>query len=136
MLNLYRGALALIGLSALYAGALNSILASDVVEKFYGVQFLDTQVSTAIDVQVRILAGMWTAIGLFVLYSLPRFSRHIVALYFVFLGFALSSIGEFASAAILGNALDALLKMLAQVGVCLGMSVWGHFAAKRQARTT
>lgn len=136
MLNLYRGALAIIGLSALYAGALNSILASGVVEKFYGVQFSDTQVSTAIDVQVRILAGMWTAIGLFVLYSLPQFSKHIGALYFVFLGFALSSIGEFASAAILGNALDALPKMLAQVGVCLGMSVWGHFAAKRHTKTT
>lgn len=135
MVNLYRGALAIIGLSALYAGALNSILASDVVEKFYGVQLLDTQVSTAVDVQVRILAGMWTAIGLFVLYSLPHFSKHIVALYFVFLGFALSSIGEFASAAILGNALDALPKMLAQVGVYLGMSVWGHFAAERQTKT-
>jgi len=120
MLNWYRGALAVIGLSALYAGGLNSILASGVLEKFYGVQISDSQVSAAIDVQVRILAGLWTAIGIFVLYSLPKFSRHIVALHFVFLGFAL----------------QALPKMLAQVGVSLGMSVWGYFAAMRQVKTT
>ncbi len=131
MVNLYRVALAVMGLSAIYAGALNSLLASGVLEKFYDVQITDPGASAAIDIQVRILAGMWTALGLFVLYSIPRFSKHIVALHFVFLGFALSAIGEFTSAALLGNAAAALPKVLLQVGVSVGLSVWGHFAAKR-----
>lgn len=136
MVTLYRVALIVFGLSALYAGALNSYLASGVLEKFYDVQSLDSQVATSVDIQVRILAGMWIAIGLFVLYSVPRFSRHIVALYFVFFGFALGSIGEFMSAAIIGTGLDALPKMLAQVGAYAGMSIWGHFAAVQHLNAT
>lgn len=136
MLNVYRVALAVIGLSALYAGILNTILASDVVEKFYDVQLSNSRVVTAIDVQIRILAGMWTAFGIFVLYAIPNVGRHIVPLYFVFLGFALSAIGEFFTMMMLGNALDALPKMVVQVGVCISMSAWGYFVSKGQATLT
>ena len=66
MLIAYRIALAIMGLSALYAGGLNSLLASGVVEKFYEVELTSPELVTALDVQVRILAGMWTALGLFV----------------------------------------------------------------------
>jgi len=131
MVILYRIALAIMGLSALYAGGLNMLLASGVVEKFYFVELAEGDVTEAIDIQVRILAGMWTAMGLFVLFSIRNFSKYIVALHFVFLGFALSAIGEFASAALLGSALEALPKALVQVGVSAGMSLWSHVVAGR-----
>ena len=120
------------GLSALYAGGLNTLVASGILEKFYEVQMSSAEVATAIDVQTRILAGMWTAMGLFVLYTIPNFGKYIVPLHFVFLGFALSALGEFYTMALQGNMVSALPKMLIQVGIPIGLSIWGHFAARKQ----
>ena len=107
MLILYRVALAIMGLSALYAGVLNTILASGVIEQFYEVQLPDPQAVIAIDTQSRILAGMWTAAGLFVLYAMKDIEKFIRPLQFIFLGFALSAIGEFSTQAMLGNTIAA-----------------------------
>jgi len=135
MLIAYRIALAVMGLSAIYAGILNSLLASGVVEKFYEVELTSAELVTALDLQVRILAGMWTALGLFVLFAIPNFGKYIVPLYFVFLGFALSALGEFATMVMLGKTADAMPKALLQVSISIGMIVWGYFAAKRTMRS-
>ena len=132
MLILYRVALAVMGVSALYAGALNTLLASAVIEQFYEVQLTDPQAVTAIDMQARILAGMWTAAGLFVLYAMKDVGKYIVPLSFIFLGFALSAIGEFATQVMLGNTIDALPKALVQVAIPVGLAIWGHYVAGRQ----
>ena len=132
MLIAYRVALAIMGLSALYAGVLNTVLASDILPRFYEVQISNADIASAVDVQSRILAGMWTAVGAYVLFAIPNFGRHIVPLYFVFLGFALSALGEFYTMVLQGEAAAALPKMLVQVGVPIGLSVWGYFAARRQ----
>ncbi len=132
MLIAYRIALAVMGLSALYAGGLNTLVASGILERFYDVQLSSPEAATAIDMQTRILAGMWTAMGLYMLYTIPNFGKHIVPLQFVFLGFALSALGEFGTMALQGNAAAALPKMLAQVGTPVGLAVWGHFAARKQ----
>jgi hypothetical protein len=133
MLVLYRVALAVMGASALYAGVLNTVLASAVIEQFYEVQLTDSQAVTAVDTQARILAGMWTAAGLFVLYAIKDVARYTVPLSFVFLGFALSAIGEFSTQAMLGNTINALPKALVQVAIPVGIAVWGHFIARRLA---
>jgi hypothetical protein len=132
MLILYRVALAVMGASALYVGALNTVLGSAVIAQFYEVQLTDAQAITAVDTQARILAGMWTAAGLFVLYAIKDFARYTVPLAFVFLGFALSAIGEFSTQVMLGNAIDALPKVLVQVVVPVGIAVWGFFVARKQ----
>ena len=135
MLIAYRLALAIMGLSALYAGVLNTVVASDIFPKFYEVQIASADIVSAVDTQSRILAGMWTAMGAYVLFTIPNFGRHIVPLYFVFLGFALSALGEFYTMMLQGETAAALPKMLVQVGVPIGLSVWGYFAARRQTAT-
>ena len=133
MLNAYRLALAIMGLSALYAGLLNTVVASGVIEKFYDVQLSSVDVATAVDAQSRILAGMWIAMGIYVLYTIRNFGKHIVPLCFIFLGFALGSVGEFYTMMSQGDMASALPKMLVQVGICAGLSVWGYLAASRQS---
>ena len=75
---------------------------------------------------------MWTAAGLFVLYAIKDVVKYVVPLSFVFLGFALSAIGEFATQVMLGNTVDALPKALVQVAIPAGLAVWGHYVARRQ----
>ena len=132
MLILYRVALAVMGVSALYTGVLNTVLASAVIEQFYEVQLTDPQAVTAVDTQARILAGMWTAAGLFVLFAIKDVARYTVPLSFVFLGFALSAIGEYSTQVMLGNTIDALPKALVQVAIPVGIAVWGFFVARKQ----
>ena len=120
------------GVSALYAGTLNTLLASGVIEQFYEIELSDAEAITAIDTQARILAGMWTAAGLFVLYAIKDVGKYIVPLSFIFLGFALSAIGEFATQVMSGNTIDALPKALVQVAIPVGLAVWGHYVARRQ----
>jgi hypothetical protein len=116
-----------IGFGALYAGVLNYYSPALVLKMFFGISFADFDDATklAVTTQARMLAGMWVAAGIMTFVSLRRFERHGNALRLVFLGLALGSVGELATAVSLGGSLTpAVLKAGLQIGIYLALELW------------
>lgn len=68
----------LIGLGALYPGVMNFLFPEQVFADFFALNLtrLESGHRLAIETQVRLLAGMWIAAGMFLLLAPRRFERH------------------------------------------------------------
>jgi hypothetical protein len=117
----------LAGLGALYAGVSNFISPAYVLDTFYGIAVADlgAQAELAVSSQVRLLAGMWVAAGIFALASVRNFERHGGVIRLILVGLALGAIGEFVSVYTLGAALlPASIKAGVQIVLYLGLELW------------
>jgi hypothetical protein len=117
----------LAGIGALYAGISNFISPAYVLDSFYGIAIADlgTDVELAVSSQVRLLAGMWVAAGVFAFASVRNFERHGGVIRLILVGLALGSIGEFVSVYTLGaELLPAGIKAGVQLALYLGLELW------------
>lgn len=85
----------------------------------------DHQDVTAIDIQIRILAGMWIACGLYLFIILNTFKQHGGVLRIVFLAMAISAAGEFTATILHRDEFwSSLIKVVIQIGFCIAMDIW------------
>ena len=124
----------LIGLGVVYVGINNLISPLSVFATFYTVDInaYGNEVSGAIATQTRLLSGMWVSAGIFLLLSIRKFESHTQVLRLVFLGLALSSIGELISVVTSKEDFQsAIIKTTVQVGICIIMELWRMYLVNR-----
>lgn len=117
----------LIGFGALAAGIENFYFASGVLSSYAGVDIsgLHNDVRIAMDVQERLLAGMWIAAGIFAFAVIRKFEENTNVIRLILFGMALGSVGELITKIQLpGDVQPAVIKCTAQTAIYLGMELW------------
>lgn len=123
-----------IGFGAIYAGVNNLYSPSDVYLMFYSIDLneFSEQAKLAIEIQTRLLAGMWISAGIFSLIIVNKFESNTNAIRLILLGLALGAIGELISIVTLeGELQPAIIKTSFQVVLCLAMEFWRAFLCKK-----
>lgn len=123
----------LVGFGHLYVGGLNFYSPAAVFEQFYNIDLsaYDQALRMAVEVQLRLLSGMWIASGIAVLLSLRNFEGHDRVLYLALIGLSLGSIGELLAVHTLGGEVsDVMIKSGGQITICLAMVCWRLYLEK------
>ena len=117
----------LIGLGALYPGVLSFFMPARVFETFFAVDLnlLEPDLRLAVESQVRLLAGMWLAAGIFLLLAVPKFQKHGMLIRLVLVGMALSAVGELLAAQqVRGDITGEILPSMFTITVCALLECW------------
>lgn len=127
----------LIGLGALYPGVMSFFMQTSLFTAFFNIDLVnvDPALRLAIETQVRLLAGMWLAAGIFLLLAVPKFQEHRLLIRLVLAGMALSAVGELLAAQqVNGDMANELLPSLFTITVCLVLECWREFLSRKMDR--
>ena len=124
----------LIGFGALAAGMYNLLSPAGVIQKYFTIDLdaAEPNLRLAIETQVRLLAGMWVAAGIVLLFCVRRFEYHTNVIRLVLLGMAIGSLGELATVVTLGGDTNsAILKSILQIVIYVAMELWRMYLVKK-----
>ena len=98
-----------------------------VLNEFYDINILalSTETRFAFESQMRLLSGMWLALGIYLLCSIRQFEQHRRTFHIAFLGLSLAAVGELVVAIQFADSVQAaLLKAAIQIAICVGLALW------------
>ena len=127
----------LIGAGTIYPGVFSFLAPAGLVEKYFGIDiaYYDTELQLAIEVQFRLLAGMWITAGVAILAVTPNFEQHTVLIRVVLAGLGIGAAGQMlALQSVLGNVMTVLPNALFTIFVCVAMECWRWWLVRRMQR--
>jgi len=130
----FQALFALLGLSSMYVGLANFYFGAEVLQQYFQLNLNELSIENKhiIDVQIRILSGVWIAAGIFALLAVKHFEMHTSLLRLIFLGFAASALGEWYSLFVqTGDITSGLNKAVIQVGLCMSMEIWRYYLVRK-----
>lgn len=125
---------ALLGLSSLYVGIVNFYLGSEVLQQFFQIDIseLSNNSKHVIDIQIRILSGVWISAGIYSLIILRQFEDNTNIIRLILIGFGISALGELYSVLLHSDDISmAIIKATMQVGFCIFMEFLRHYIVSK-----